>query len=288
MRYLDVFPWNGNELVEKTYNCNPNYIIWDNPVKNQFEKDRCVVFFSSNSLYFPNDPAAFQKKVIEQNYYEWMHISRIKSVRRRFKRIIFLRDVYKQWYSLGINSQLSSMDSVIEMLRKETDGYRLTVCGSSSGGYAAIVVGNALDAEIIICNSPQFDLTIDKDYFANLLDADVTDIYINIRRQLIDSSDKIFCIIPSEAESDRKQLALIKDIGINRLYIQSTEHGKTIAALCYPHLLTMSFEEIRRFFETHDKVYTREQIARELLDSKEFILNKLVQKAKKMRNKLLL
>ena len=51
--------------------------------------------------------------------------------------MIFVRDMWKQWYINGINQKIDSVEKVIEFLRTETENMRVTTVGNSSGGYMA-------------------------------------------------------------------------------------------------------------------------------------------------------
>lgn len=61
----------------------------------------CVIYFTSNALYYPNTEASFTKSVIEKDYYEWRSNVPITAFKQ-----IFVRDIYKQWYLQGINNQI--------------------------------------------------------------------------------------------------------------------------------------------------------------------------------------
>ena len=40
--------------------------------------------------------------------------------------MIFVRDMWKQWYINGINQKIDSVEKVIEFLRTETENMRVT------------------------------------------------------------------------------------------------------------------------------------------------------------------
>ena len=54
-------------LVERAYNLN-NYKIEYNESTNNNE---CVIYFSSNNIWYPNTEEAFRKNIIEDDRYEW-------------------------------------------------------------------------------------------------------------------------------------------------------------------------------------------------------------------------
>lgn len=89
----DVVKWARKELA--------NYSIeYDD---NSPNKDLCVIWFSSNAIYFPNNEANFKRSILEKDYYEWRYDTPLSA-----RKHIFLRDIYKQWYLLGINNFIST------------------------------------------------------------------------------------------------------------------------------------------------------------------------------------
>lgn len=71
---------------------------------------------------------------------------------------IFIRDVFKQWYLAGINSNINTPEKLIEFLRKETEGYHTVMLGSSAGAYAAILYGSLLQTKKVLAFNPQYEL----------------------------------------------------------------------------------------------------------------------------------
>jgi hypothetical protein len=129
-----------------------NYKIIETTIKN----GKCIVFFSGNGLYFPNTYAELQK-TISSDRYEWE-----KLYSKHYEKIIFIRDVYKQWYVEGISDVINSIDKLNLFLDKEIEGFSSTFIGSSAGGYAAVLLGDLCNADLIISLSGQFDLIDEK------------------------------------------------------------------------------------------------------------------------------
>jgi hypothetical protein len=67
--------------------------------------DICIIYFSSNAIYFPNDRAAFCQKIVKENRFEWKN-NILKSARK----VIFIRDVLKSWYLKGISSNINLIE----------------------------------------------------------------------------------------------------------------------------------------------------------------------------------
>lgn len=139
-----------SEIVKQAFAQLDNYLIVDDP---ECKSDLCVIYFSSNDLYFPNNEASFKHTVLDANRFEW--------VRNKFKnasRHIFIRDIQKQWYLGGINARLNSVEKVFDWLKSQTLGYRVFTVGSSAGGYAGLLFGYMLNAERVYSFNPQLSL----------------------------------------------------------------------------------------------------------------------------------
>jgi hypothetical protein len=117
---------------------------------------KCIVLFSGNGLYFPNTEDELSK-IIKCDRYEWE-----KLYPKNYEKIIFIRDVYKQWYIEGISTELDTVDKVKILIDEQIAGYKTTFVGSSAGGYAAVLFGNLCHADLIISLSGQFDLNDEK------------------------------------------------------------------------------------------------------------------------------
>lgn len=137
------------ELLEIAYGLDNFLIKYDHHI----DSNLCLVCFSSNAIYYPNDDSQLNN-IIKTNRFEWVNLAP-----SGYKKYIFLRDVYKQWYVNGINNSINSQVRLIDFLRTETDGYDITCIGASSGGYAAVLFGSLLQAKKIFSFSGQFNLT---------------------------------------------------------------------------------------------------------------------------------
>lgn len=140
-----------SDIVRQYREEDANYVVEID--ENSPNKDLCVIYFTSNALYYPNTEKSFRRSIIERNYYEWRQSVPISAHRQ-----IFVRDLYKQWYLQGINSQINTPPGLLGLLKCETHGYKTITVGSSAGGYAAILYGSLLGAERIFAFNPQFEI----------------------------------------------------------------------------------------------------------------------------------
>ena len=130
--------------------------------KNTEDKKIAVVYFSSNGLYWKGNNN-FQSRVIEQNRYEWKK-NKIKNADLH----IFVRDVWCRYYFYGINNQVDSIVKLAELIKEKTQGYsKVIMIGSSSGGYAASLVGSLNKADYVLSFSGQFDVEVFDKYCCN-------------------------------------------------------------------------------------------------------------------------
>lgn len=133
----------ANQLLTHVWKGN-NVRIIDGIADN----NKCIIFCSSHGIYFPNTYGEFRKKIICNDYYEW---SRLASLLIEYvERIILIRDVRKSFYVTGISEKYNSIDSVLDMLRKYTDGYEIITAGSSGGGVYGIYYWHVFEGKI--CN----------------------------------------------------------------------------------------------------------------------------------------
>ena len=233
------FPWNNSKLIDSVYNNNKNYKI----IETKAKTGKIIVFFSSNAIYYPNDEETFTKRIIEENYYDWTHISKHKLIRKNFEKIVFVRDVYKQWYVKGINKDINDIDSLVEFVKSITKGYKVTTVGSSAGGYIASLVGCQIGAERIINNSGQYNL--DKcdnpgPFIEKYSNDENKSKYYDIVPYIKENSSRIYYFFPSGCENDIIQSSLTEGLNINYFVMDSIKHGEAIRPVCYPYIVTMN------------------------------------------------
>lgn len=139
-----------SDIVQQVYNEQDNFLI---EYDNQGDKNWCAIYFCSNDIYYPNTEEIFRKRIVEKNFFEWYHL-RIKKAYKH----IFVRDIFKQWYLMGINAKINTPKKLTEFLQKETEKYNIVTIGSSAGGYAAILYGSLLNAKYVLAFNPQFEI----------------------------------------------------------------------------------------------------------------------------------
>ena len=139
-----------SEIVKEAYQNQDNYLIeYSDSIQNEY----CIIYFSSNDLYYPNADIAFKKQLLEGKRFEW-YKTRINFGYKH----IFLRDIQKQWHLGGINSRINTPEKLFTFLKNETKGYRVIALGSSAGGFSAVVFGQLLNADRIYTFNGNFEI----------------------------------------------------------------------------------------------------------------------------------
>lgn len=201
------------------------------------EKDECIIFFSSNNIYYPNTQDQLED-IIEKNKFEWGNIARSKSVLTKYGKIIFVRDMCKQWYINGINQKIDSVEKVIEFLRTETENMRVTTVGNSSGGYMATLVAQKLNAKMAYCISGQFDIADQINRQPVVRKAAKENYkYINIVKTI--TSTTVIYLYPALCEWDKQQAGLVNNNNfVISIPFSNSKHGETCYGFNFPYILT--------------------------------------------------
>lgn len=210
-----------------------NYLI---EYDKESDNSTCAIYFSSHGVYYPETLNEFKKIIVEKNYFEW-YGTRVPNCKKH----IFVRDIIKQFYVEGINTEINTLEKLIVFLKKETVGYNVICVGSSSGGYAAALIGAILGAKIVFCYSGKFSLRSDFAYKTKekLLYHENDELY-NKYYESYDYINKgrtpIIYIYPSKSVEDLVQREFV--IG-NRNVIHFPVEGKNHGVCLYPEVLPL-------------------------------------------------
>jgi hypothetical protein len=229
-----------------------NYSIEYTDETDQTETDLCVLYFSSNEIYYPNTLASFNYSIIQRDKYEWKRNKFPKA-----KKHIFIRDIHKQWYLGGINATLDNPLKVLDFLKKETAGYRTITIGSSAGGYGALLFGSLLGCERIYAFNAQLNLKITMKKSNALTDPilfeKVDDVnwkaYYDLSNFISPTTDNYY-FQSCQSKMDIEQYEAIsvearKKIKIIRL--QTANHGFPFLRINLPNVLAFSPKELDQF-----------------------------------------
>lgn len=250
-----------SEIVNRQRSVDSNYVIEINPLSPN--KDLCVIYFSSHGIYYPNTEDSFRRSIINKNYYEWRNNPPISAYKQ-----IFIRDLYKQWYLLGINSQISSPFKLLEFLKEETEGYRIITIGSSAGGYAAILYGSLLKAKVYAFNS-QFEvnsLLKSSNEFTNPIlfrykeDPTLHPFYDIVS---IIGQSPIYYFYSTESQWDSEQKAHVGvHPNVHAIGLKSSHHGIPFPRVALKYLFNMSDKSLCSFKDkTYHPVYFSIKVA---------------------------
>lgn len=197
---VDLRLWEpDNELLTEWYH-KDNILV-----KDVGNGDKCYIFFASNDLYYPNTVETFTERIVKKDRFEWVNMSASREIERDAGRMIFVRDLYKQWYITGVNDRINSHDKLLEKLRELSCGYRIITLGSSAGGYIAALAGAALNAEACFDFSGQIVLdSIKHDFCLRMTGIEPEDLkYKDIKPVIKNSTCSFFYFYPAYNDEDR-------------------------------------------------------------------------------------
>jgi hypothetical protein len=224
-----------------------NYLIESS--NNDQKEKYCVIYFSSNNIYHPNSKEIFEKTIIEKNHFEW-YGTRIE---KGYKHI-FIRDIQKQWYLNGINSELNSIEKVLSFLNKETLGYKVITLGSSSGGFAAVLFGSFLNAEKILTFNGQFQLfdllkssneAIDPIIFRNQNNPSINK-YFSLK-SIIKNPSNIYYFLSNKSQWDQLNKDHIFEVDINIISFNTSNHGIPFIKSALPKIINFKNKKLNTF-----------------------------------------
>lgn len=232
-------------LLAKQYE-KPNW-----KVKGERQSSVLYVFPSSNGLYFPNTPDVFQNEIIKRDKFEWESIGddAVANARR-----LFLRDIHKQWYVRGIGPNHSSVDSIIEFVNEQTEGRRLRLIGSSSGGYLSVILGLALQAEMVLSFSGQFQLDatardhpIENTLLMQNLDSKYRTVSFLFERNTV---TPVFYFVGIDSKTDRPDLEVAESHeNVFVFRFRSDIHGVPFPAFVLKYLIGLDLSSLYRLHE---------------------------------------
>jgi len=235
-------------IVFKAYEGMDNYII-----EKVSDKKLAVIYCSSNGIYYPNEYDIFKRYMLDANKFEWIKRDwKIKDAGLN----IYIRDVFKQWYIKGINSQINSIDKLINFIKDKVSGYDIIVLGSSAGGYIATILGCRLNAKYVLNFAGQFDLTFqDKNnrYIWEYIENENKTEFKNIKDLIEKSKTDIFYFVGSKSEIDKKDLEVANEIKKN-LYIfkfDSKIHGIPFEVTVLKYLINKSRYELKALYDKY-------------------------------------
>lgn len=225
--------------------------------RTNFLNRKACIYFSSNGLYYPNTKKEFEEKIIKNNFYEWE-----RNKLKRIEKNIFVRDIYKGWYLLGINKKINSPEKLIEFLREETRGYEIVTVGVSSGGYAAVLYGSLLKADKIFSFNGQFNLerlmnndeVLKKNPVLSIIKGNKDKWkYLNIIKNIRENNVYYFMSKNSQEDYENYMEILKEKLKIKVFKFNSKDHGIPIFLPTFKYLIKMKKQKIDNLKDKENK-----------------------------------
>lgn len=210
------------------------------------------IYFSSNALYYPNTLECFDTKIVKNNRCEWTR----RCVTGNNIANIYVRDLFKQWCVVGINSNLNSLDKVADFLKSLVKHKKVITVGSSAGGYLATVFGILLDADVVFNFSGQFVLTEEVINEYSLLTKYKNDKtrskYYSLLPLIEKSTVQIYYFYPAYNKADCIQKQYVENFtNVHCFGFNTSNHGVPIYPSNLTQLLTRSRTELNAMYDKY-------------------------------------
>lgn len=241
------------DIVWQKWRNNNNFIVKDN--KNDSKK--CLILCSDNGLFHPFTEQSFVEKIVESDKYQFLRITDENIFKKKFARIIYIRDIWRSWYLLGLNEQIDSIDKIIDKMRELTEGYEIIVAGVSSGGYMSTILGCKLNAKTVFSFSGQFCLKVwlKSRMFPRFVNDPERSKYFDIVSLVQESDVNIYYFYPFYNKLDGLQVAYISQFkDMDNLHIMSFNHGKhgrVITPHTFKYLFCMDNSKLNKIFDSY-------------------------------------
>lgn len=223
-----------NEIVLKAYE-KDNYQCVYTGVKSNI----CYIFFSSNGLYYPDTREVFEEQILKNDRYEWKWVVKNSQILRKAAKIIYMRDIYKEWYSKGINKRANTIEKTLKLLGQLTEGYQIITVGSSAGGYMATLAAIKLNAMFCINFSGQY-----------LISDELDNPYYALPDLLREYKGKVFYFVPAHCENDKVQYKLVEDLEcIKAFSFNEDKHAATMLTGNMSYIIDKTEEELLQIYE---------------------------------------
>jgi len=251
MEVKDIVFQTDSEIIKDSFNKNPNFLIEFSEKKETVDK-YCIIYFSSNYIYYPNNEIEFNNEILKKNKFEWYNTRILKGEKH-----IFIRDIKKQWYLNGINQKINTINKLYEFLLAETLGYKIITLGSSAGGYAAVLLGSMINAETIITFNGQFMLSDLLTGFAKKYSSEIIDPIIYRERDnpeinkyyslrpFIKNSNNIYYFHSDRSAWDIDQFNHISGLNLQFIPFRTKHHGIPFLKTNLNSVLNMPIENMQ-------------------------------------------
>lgn len=242
-------------LAENVYQ-KENYEVVD------FDNDSkiCMVFCSGHGLYGkkPVTEEIFSDVLLNKNRYEWKRTAYSKKLKKYVKRVIFVRDIYTQWYITGLSAQNPTIDCVIKLIDNLSSGYEVITVGNSAGGYLAAILAEKLEAKSCFNFSGQFQLWCEWEYTPFIRDYfedrdrekyyDITNLHGRCNSNTI-----IYYFYADKCKADVYQASLVeKKHNVKLFAFDEIYHGSSMYPINIPYILVSDEDKLENLYRKYE------------------------------------
>lgn len=212
-----------DKFFEKYKDLDKAYHFDNFKIINTGKSKISYVFIQGNIINPRKGTFDFYEKNKEN--FEWMKVANSPLVKNNSGKIIFIRDFASKFYLYGINHKITSIDDVVEFIKKETDGYDVYFAGYSGGAYLSLILGSMLkNTKRIYAFGPIYNLLLwdgidhsysqeDLDYFRLCKDKTRSK-YFNIAEYINGLEQKVLSFYGKKCEADLVQQNFINNSGL--------------------------------------------------------------------------
>ncbi len=183
---------------------------------------------------------------------------------------LFIKDVFKCWYQLGIDGLGTSLQDTIDFLEGFIKPYKNTVfVGNSMGGYAAILFGLLIEPTNVVAISPQSYLKNDdvlndhrwETYFERARKNNKNISFLDLREVEKKSDCKIAIYYSFNDFLDKSHIDLLESVhNVQKIPCYGTTHASLVSKLNSSNLLSKIIFHSSKDVNCHTSLFPKGRI----------------------------
>lgn len=224
-----------------------------------------LVLFSSNGL--------ISKFSNQCNTFELENILNTRKIKKKYYKIIYIRDVFFEYYLNGINEHINNLDKVVDLVKSLfcVDDI-VSFCGYSSGAFAAMCISSKIqNVKYVYSFGGVIELEKwlpDFDFHSRI--AKESRKYLNLRKIIISNKDTKFYFLYGGPGSydyvNYEKLLPLQQNNFHFFFFNTIKHGDYCYIYNIPYLLLSSDFKLNNIFNCkYPESYSKHRFSRKLL-----------------------